>query len=114
MSGPTTIESYETDGITVLTSCGELIANNPTELKSHLLSIIARGDIYFIVDLRDANRITSTGQSVLCSIHQQLQSKQGWIRLVCTDPVILEIFCFTGLADVFEIYETVEEAVAAK
>lgn len=114
MSDTDEVEVYEADGITVITSCGGLIENNPTALKGHLLSLISHGNIYFVLDLRHVNRITSTGQSVLCSIHQQLQSKQGWIKLVCVDPVILEIFSFTGLADVFETYETVEKAIASR
>lgn len=113
MNSTTTIESHETEGITVITSCGEIIANDLTELKSYLLSLVAQGVVRFVLDLHNVDRLTSTGQSILCSVQQQIQSKQGWIRLVCTDPVILDIFCFTGLADVFEIYETIEGAIAA-
>jgi anti-sigma B factor antagonist len=42
-----------------------------------------------------------------------VRAHEGWIDLVCTQSRILRIFRITGLNRVFDIYDTVPEAVAA-
>jgi hypothetical protein len=55
-------------------------------------------------DYRDPRRIHRRWS---CRAHD------GSLDLVCTQPRILKIFRITGLTEVFGIYETMDQAIAA-
>jgi len=42
-----------------------------------------------------------------------VRARDGSLDLVCTRPRILKILRITGLTEVFGIYETVDQAIAA-
>ena len=42
-----------------------------------------------------------------------MRAHDGSLDLVCTQPRILKILTITGLTEVFGIYETVDQAIAA-
>ncbi len=43
-----------------------------------------------------------------------MRAYDGSLDLVCTQERILKIFRITGLTEVFGIYETVDQAIAAR
>ncbi len=45
---------------------------------------------------------------------KRVRAHDGSLDLVCTQQRILKIFRITGLTEVFGIYETVDQAIAAK
>jgi anti-sigma B factor antagonist len=45
---------------------------------------------------------------------KRVRAHDGSLNLVCTQQRILKIFRITGLTEVFGIYETVDQAIAAK
>jgi anti-sigma B factor antagonist len=44
---------------------------------------------------------------------KRVRAHDGSLDLVCTQPRILKILKITGLTEVFGIYETVDQAIAA-
>ena len=44
---------------------------------------------------------------------RRVRAHDGSLDLVCTQQRILKIFRITGLTEVFGIYETVDQAIAA-
>jgi len=45
---------------------------------------------------------------------KRVRPHDGWLDLVCTQERILNIFRITGLTQVFGIYQTVDQAIAAR
>ena len=45
---------------------------------------------------------------------RRVRAHNGSLDLVCTQQPILKIFRITGLTEVFGIYETVDQAIAAR
>jgi anti-sigma B factor antagonist len=45
---------------------------------------------------------------------KRVRAHDGSLNLVCTQQRILKIFRITGLTEVFGIYETVDQAIAAR
>ena len=45
---------------------------------------------------------------------KRVRARDGSLDLVCTQQRILKIFRITGLTEVFGIYETVDQAIAAR
>jgi len=63
-----------------------------------------------IVDLSDVAFLDSSGLSVLVRCHQHLDADGGGLRLVVTRPTILRVLDATGLAEVLDVYATLEDA----
>jgi anti-sigma B factor antagonist len=58
--------------------------------------------------------LDSTGLGVLVGGLKRVRAHDGSLDLVCTQQRILKIFRITGLTEVFGIYETVDQAIAAR
>ena len=57
--------------------------------------------------------LDSTGLGVLVGGLKRVRAHDGSLDLVCTQQRILKILKITGLTEVFGIYETVDQAIAA-
>ena len=57
--------------------------------------------------------LDSTGLGVLVGGLKKVRAHDGSLRLVCNQDRLLKIFRITGLAKVFMIHETADEALAA-
>ena len=57
--------------------------------------------------------LDSTGLGVLVGGLKRVRAHDGSLDLVCTQQRILKILKITGLTQVFAIYETVDQAIAA-
>ena len=58
--------------------------------------------------------LDSTGLGVLVGGLKRVRAHDGSLDLVCTQQRVLKIFKITGLTQIFGIYETVDQAIAAK
>ena len=52
--------------------------------------------------------------TVLVGALKRVRPHDGWLDLVCTQERILNIFKITGLTKVFGIYQSVDQAIAAR
>ena len=57
--------------------------------------------------------LDSTGLGVLVGGLRRVRAHDGSLDLACTQERILKIFKITGLTEVFGIYQTVDQAIAA-
>src|ERR1700722_709943 len=103
----------ETPGFTVIEVGGEIDVYTAPKLREKLISLAESGSSHLIVDMEGVEFLDSTGLGVLVGGLKRVRAHEGWIDLVCTQGRILRIFRITGLNKVFNIYETVPEAVAA-
>ena len=58
--------------------------------------------------------LDSTGLGVLVGGLNRVRAHDGSLDLVCTQERILKIFRITGLTKVFGIYQSVDQAIAAR
>ena len=103
----------EPPGFTVIEVGGEIDVYTAPKLKERLVSLVESGSYQLIVDMESVEFLDSTGLGVLVGGLKRVRAHEGWIDLVCTQSRILRIFRITGLNRVFDIYNTVPEAVAA-
>jgi len=57
--------------------------------------------------------LDSTSLGLLAGALKRVRARDGSLDLVCTQQRILKILKITGLTEVFGIYETVDQAIAA-
>jgi anti-sigma B factor antagonist len=103
----------DTPGFTVIEVGGEIDVYTAPKLREKLISLVEAGSYELIVNMEGVEFLDSTGLGVLVGGLKRVRAQDGWIDLVCTQSRILRIFKITGLNKVFNIYDTVPEAIAA-
>ena len=105
---------YATDGIEVIDVRGEIDIYTAPRLRELLINLVSEGHYQLVVNLGKVGFLDSTGLGVLVGGLRRVRAHNGSLDLVCTQQPILKIFRITGLTEVFGIYETVDQAIAAR
>jgi anti-sigma B factor antagonist len=100
-------------GRTVIAVSGEIDVYTAPRLRETLVSLVDAGNYRLIVDMEGVEFLDSTGLGVLVGGLKRVRAFDGGIDLVCTQGRILRIFRITGLSKVFNIYDSVEDALAS-
>lgn len=99
-------------GTAVVQVAGDLDLHTGPALRSELLGRIEAGEPDLVVDMSEVGYLDSSGITVLISALKAARPAGGTVRLACCRPVVLELLQITGLARVFLVYATVEDALA--
>ena len=105
---------YAKDGIEVIDVQGEIDMYTAPRLRELLIDLVSKGSYHLVVNLDKVGFLDSTGLGVLVGGLKRVRAHDGSLDLVCTQQRILKIFRITGLTEVFGIYETVDQAIAAR
>ena len=105
---------YAKDGIEVIDVQGEIDMYTAPRLRELLIDLVSKGSYQLVVNLDKVGFLDSTGLGVLVGGLRRVRAHDGSLDLVCTQQRILKIFRITGLTEVFGIYETVDQAIAAR
>ena len=105
---------YNKDGIEVVDVEGEIDVYTAPRLRELLIDLVNKNNYQLVVNMEKVEFLDSTGLGVLVGGLKRVRAHEGWIDLVCTQGRILRIFRITGLNKVFNIYETVSDAIAAR
>ena len=108
------LSHYSKDGIEVVNVEGEIDIYTAPRLRELLIDLASKGSYQLVVNLDKVGFLDSTGLGVLVGGVKRVRAHDGSLDLVCTQQRILKIFRITGLTKVFGIYETVDQAIAAK
>lgn len=98
---------------TVVEVSGEIDVYTAPRLRETLVNLVESGNYRLIVDMERVEFLDSTGLGVLVGGLKRVRAHDGGIDLVCTQGRILRIFRITGLSKVFNIFDSVEEALAS-
>ena len=101
------------DGIEVIDVQGEIDIYTAPRLRELLIDLVSQGSYQLVVNLDKVGFLDSTGLGVLVGGLRRVRAHDGSLDLVCTQQRILKIFRITGLTEVFGIYQTVDQAIAA-
>ena len=105
---------YDKDGIEVIDVQGEIDMYTAPRLRELLIDLVSQGSYQLVVNLDEVGFLDSTGLGVLVGGLRRVRAHDGSLDLVCTREPILKIFRVTGLTEVFGIYQTVDQAIAAR
>ena len=105
---------YSKDGIEVVTVEREIDIYTAPRLRELLIDLASKDSYQLIVDLEKVGFLDSTGLGVLVGGLKRVRPHDGWLDLICTQERILNIFNITGLTKVFGIYQSVDQAIAAR
>ncbi len=101
-------------GTPVLGVAGEIDVFTAPEFKSAINRAIETGMTNLVIDLTQVSYMDSSGFGTLLSATKRLRPKGGSINLVGCSEAIERMMRITRLDTVFNLYRTVEDAVAAE
>jgi anti-sigma B factor antagonist len=88
-----------------------LDAHNSDELKVEMNRLFESGTKDLLVDLKEVRFIDSSGLGVMVSGYKNAATRQGSIKLCSLQTQVKSMFELTRLHRVFDIYQTIDEAL---
>lgn len=98
--------------VKVIKVVGELDALVAPKLKERLIKLIESDTTKFIIDFEELVHINSLAMGILRGKLRSVKEIGGDIKLIKLNDHIKTIFEMVGLDEVFEIYETEDEAAS--
>ena len=98
--------------VKVIKVVGELDALVAPKLKERLIKLIEADTIKFIIDFEELVHINSLAMGILRGKLRSVKEIGGDIKLIKLNDHIKTNFEMVGLDEVFEIYETEDEAAS--
>lgn len=96
----------------ILIPKGRLTGGQETdELRSQIAKAVDDNEKQVIIDLSDTLYLNSTALGILVSAHRQFGERGGRVKLCGVNKSIDNILVITKLSLVFEVYDTIEEAI---
>ncbi len=113
-TGPISRHMPQKEQPNVLPLEGEIDLHVSSEVAESLRSMIAKRPKLVIIDLTKVTYLDSSGLAVLIEGMQKVQEYGGKFALAGVQESVQHIFEIARLDQVFQIFPTVDEAVAAK
>jgi anti-sigma B factor antagonist len=106
------IEERETGGVTVLALSGRVtLGDESAQLRNKIKDILAKGKTRLVLDMGDVSYIDSAGLGTLVSGYTSAQNQGASLKLAHLTKKFSEQLAITKLVTVFEVYDTVEDAI---
>jgi len=99
-------------GICLMAISGRIDSSNSVDLESALYKAINENS-RIIIDLADAEYISSYGLRVLLAGKKMLKERDGEMILISLQPVVRDVFEIAGLARLFLIKKSLEDGLPA-
>ena len=102
------------DNVAILTLSGNFLCEPDTlKLREKLYSLLADETRNVVIDLNEVDCINSQGLGTLISALTTLRKAGGNLRLARAGETVQNLLNITRLVKVFEIYDSVEEALVS-
>lgn len=98
------------EGIQLIKMDGSILQSDSGRLDRYFSQIFSSESRKVVIDLTDANHISSSVLGQIVFLKNKLKALSGDIRLVITDDDLLELFDLTMLNKVFEIFPDIDAA----
>ena len=90
-----------------------MIGSGDVELREVLHQALEEGSLRIVLNLKKLQRVDSSGLGELVSAHASAKTQEGDIKLANLQPRVSNLMGRTQLYSVFDIYDSVGEAVGS-
>ncbi|MFB7420612.1 STAS domain-containing protein [Streptomyces sp. NPDC056121] len=105
------ISHRDEKGWTVVEVHGEVDVSTVPRIREYVRACIEAGRHHLIVDLVGVQFMDSTGLGLFVHIGKRIRAHAGDLRLVITNPNVLQIFQITNLHRSLQIYDSAKAAM---
>jgi anti-sigma B factor antagonist len=99
-------------GLPVVRPAVEIDVTNADALRAAIMTAAQAGPDAVVVDMTETAFCGSTGLSVLVRAHKQMESQGAQLRVVTSEPTLLRIFTVTGIATMFHMFASLDDALS--
>ena len=108
------VKSYQKDGVEVIEAQGKFLGGADTgELDEKLYALLGKNCKKVVIDLGNADWINSSGIAILIHHWKKFNDIGGNLKLARLTDKIEKILVIAKLMSVFEVHDTLEEAIAS-
>jgi anti-sigma B factor antagonist len=107
------LQTREVDSRTIVSVGGEIDVYTAPKLRDKITELVGEGHHQLVIDMESVDFLDSTGLGVLVGGLKKVRAHNGSLQLVCNQDRLLKIFRITGLAKVFVIHDSADQALAA-
>jgi len=87
---------------------------NIQQIGEEIASLIdAETSPKLLISFANVDHLSSAALGTLITIHNKMKAKKGQLRLANIDPQIYEVFVITKLNKLFEIHDTMDQAMGS-
>lgn len=90
---------------------GRLDVHYSSEVEEEINKFIQSGKIKIIISLNDIEYLSSSGLRIFIAVSRKLKEVGGQLKLIKLNETAKKIFKIVELIDMFDIYESEEEAI---
>jgi anti-sigma B factor antagonist len=105
------LETGKKGDVAIISLRGEIDVYTAPRLRQALIDLVEGGSKDIVVDMDKVDFLDSTGLGVLVGGLKRVKSNDGEMKLVVTQDRIMKIFDITGLAKVFPMFGSLDEAL---
>jgi len=106
------VNTYTKEDVIVVEPRGKLMGGPDVgELDEKLYSLLGKQEKKVVIDLGKTDWISSSGIAILIHHHNKFKESGGSLRLANLTKKIQEIIVITKLTLVFDVYDTLEDAL---
>lgn len=107
------IDQSTKDGIVIFALKGKIMGGEPaTMLRGKITESLESGSKNIILDMADVDWMNSIGLGLLVSVLNSVKGAEGNLRLANIDK-IKKILMITKLVTIFDVSDTLDEALAS-
>jgi anti-sigma B factor antagonist len=100
--------------VAVLSPEGTLWGGEETnQLRDAIDELVKQGNMFLVLDLSKVNHLNSTALGLLVSTHTNYTKRGGSVKLCALEKRISNLLVITKLSMVFEVHDTLEDALAS-
>jgi len=107
------VETRQLDGVTVVSCHGRIILGEESAGMRETLKRALTSSRQLVLDLSGVSYIDSSGLGTLVGVYSSARAAGADIKLAGLNQRLRDLLQITKLVTVFEVYDTVQEAVAA-
>lgn len=107
------LEDREENGVTVVEVEGKMTTTSSPEAEAYLKELLADGVTKMVLNLEGVDFIASTGLRVILATGKKLMATGGKLVICSLNPVTADVFRMSGFSQMFDVFDTEEEALAA-
>lgn len=108
------IKKNPQDDVMVLELSGKIMGGPDFEkFKDEIANVLEGGHKKVILDLSGVPWINSTGLGILITGYHSVKAGDGQLKICSVKERVLSIFYISQLENIFDVFETREEAIAS-
>jgi anti-sigma B factor antagonist len=108
------IKKNPQDDVMVLELSGKIMGGPDFEkFKDEVTTVVDGGFKKVILDLSGVPWINSTGLGILITGYHSIKAAEGVLKICAVKERVLSIFYISQLENIFDVYETRDEAIAS-